>query len=655
MKRKKYEVEEEVQRFIDRLIFICYAEDKGFIDSELKPLLETKKDKYFESPQWLLTKIKELFNKYWSEYNSDLFRHGLCDDFFVEDLVLIRILTDLRSPRDRLPYDFASIEADILGKTYENFIGHVLTGEKRLKEKESKGKRKGMGIYYTPTYIVDYIVRNTVGEYIKGKSLASINKVKILDPACGSGSFLIKAFDVLVDESKNILKRELTYEEKKSLMLNCIHGVDLDERAVDICKLNLSLKLAERGQKLPELHNNIKCGNSLIDDKEVAGYKAFKWEDGFKEIISNGGFDVVVGNPPYVNNRNLLEKEKDFFETKYATAYQQYDIYVLFYEISLKLLKIGGFLGFITPNKFAITNYGLPLRKMLLEYKLEKIVDVSQLQVFGDASTYPYIVIVKKIKLPSNIIKIYNPSSSNLEGSNLFEIKQSDLVIGEPFHFNLSKYESLLLKKVIGEKLIEIYRAKPTSKNITDQGESFVITNKNIERYKLMSPIHKIKRNKQWLIEVPAILMKKICFIPTATIVDSNKYIPINTVYVIHPKINSTSIKYLLVLLNSKLIGYYTRKKYGTTAMRGGFIELRTFEIKNIPIKILPEYEDKLRLLADKMLSLNKKLHEENISPLEKQKLEQEIQKTDNEIDELVYQLYGITGEEKKIIEESLG
>ena len=249
--KTKYEVEEEIQRLIDRLIFICYTEDKGFIDPELKSLIELKKDKYYASQSWLLDKIRNIFKKYWNEYNSDLFKQGECDKFFVEDGVLLNILTDLRKPKDKLPYDFSSIEADILGKTYENFIGHVLAGEKRFKEKESKGKRKSEGIYYTPTYIVKYIVDNTLREYIKGKSFASINKVKIVDPACGSGSFLIKAFDALVEKSKNILKRELNYEEKKNLMLNCIFGVDKDERAVDICRLNSTTMIFEDNPNFP--------------------------------------------------------------------------------------------------------------------------------------------------------------------------------------------------------------------------------------------------------------------------------------------------------------------------------------------------------------------------------------------------------------------
>lgn len=176
---------------------------------------------------------------------------------------------------------------------------HVQTGRKRFKEKEDIGKRKKEGIYYTPKYIVDYIVNNTVREYIKGKSFEEIKKAKVLDPACGSGSFLRVAFDVLVEESQKALKRPLNYEEKKELLLNCIYGVDLDKRAVEIAKFNLSLKLAERGQKLPVLRENIKHGNSLIDDKEVAGWDFFVWETEFKEIMQKGGFDVVVGNPPW--------------------------------------------------------------------------------------------------------------------------------------------------------------------------------------------------------------------------------------------------------------------------------------------------------------------------------------------------------------------
>ncbi|MBI2654080.1 N-6 DNA methylase, partial [Candidatus Woesearchaeota archaeon] len=197
-------IEEEVQKFIDRLVFICYCEDKQLMDVELNPIIYDKEEKHWDKEWHALDKTRKLFEDYLQKYNSDLFNESWCDKFYFDDNTLLKVLKDLRQPKGKQPYDFSIIEADILGKTYENFIGHVIAGEKRFKEKESKGKRKSEGIYYTPTYIVDYIVRNTVKEYIKGKSIASINKVKILDPACGSGSFLIKAFDALVEECEKI-------------------------------------------------------------------------------------------------------------------------------------------------------------------------------------------------------------------------------------------------------------------------------------------------------------------------------------------------------------------------------------------------------------------------------------------------------------------
>ncbi len=643
-------IEEEVQKFIDRLIFICFCEDKELHESHLKRLIRDKHDRFESKSGWLLDQIQQLFVEYRRIYDSDLFDKNECDTFVIDDNILLDILKGLREPKGRAAYDFKSIEADILGKAYENFIGHIQTGKKRFKEKEDIGKRKKEGIYYTPKYIVDYIINNTVREYIKGKSFAEIKKVRILDPACGSGSFLRVVLDVLIEESQRVLKRNLTYDEKKELLLGCIYGVDLDQRAVEIAKFNLSLKLAERGQNLPILRDNIRCGNSLIDDKEIAGYRAFDWNEEFKEIMDRGGFDVVVGNPPYVNNRNLPEKDKLFFEKHYQTAYQQYDIYVLFYEKGLQLLKEKGHLGFIAPNKFAITKYGAPLRMLFLKYKLVKVMDVSNVGVFVDASTYPYVVIVQKSAPQNNKLFIERPDFYDFNKRERIEIKQNELKGNEPFLFNLNNNEQLILNKVVGDKVIDIYRAKPTSKEI-GRGNGIAITNKEVERYGVLKSIKKISNKGDWLIDIPAILMKKICFSPTATLTTSKDFIPINTVYVIHSTKSEVSLEYLLAVINSKLIAYYTRKKFGATAMQGGFIELRTFEIESIPIKMDRRLRELLQEKVNSIQSLKKQLNDHlNL----KAKLEAEIQKIDHEIDNLVYKLYGITEEEKKIIEESL-
>ncbi|MBI2144350.1 N-6 DNA methylase, partial [Candidatus Woesearchaeota archaeon] len=262
-------IEQEIQRFIDRLVFICYCEDKELKERELKSALEEKEGGHSGKEGFLLNKVTELFKDYRLKYDSDLFfEQGYCDRFRFEDSVLGEIIRDLRKPSKKLPYNFADIEADVLGKAYENFIGHIITGKKRFGEKESLSKRKEEGVYYTPQYIVNYLVDNTLRAHIKEKGISSFDdllKIKVLDPACGSGSFLIRAFEVMEEEARRIIGKELGYDEKVKLITNCIFGVDKDERAVDITKLRLSLALAAR-QKLPELGNNIKCGDSLIDD-----------------------------------------------------------------------------------------------------------------------------------------------------------------------------------------------------------------------------------------------------------------------------------------------------------------------------------------------------------------------------------------------------
>lgn len=663
------DLDESIQRILDRLIFIRNCEDR---ELEAKTLLPNLREWESRGKGQLIKSLREVFVYFDKEYNSKIFAKHLCDDLDIDNEILHEIIEGLYYTKDKtISYDFSAIEADVLGNIYEQYLGHILKKtEKRAKVTESHAHRKEQGIYYTPTYIVDYIIRNTVCELLKDKK-TDPKKLRVLDPACGSGSFLIKAFDLLYKQCKD--KEEYTqtrfdsngnlYSAKMEVMQNNIFGIDLDKQAVEVAQLNLLLKIAEKGQKLPLLQQNIRCGNSLIDDENISD-KAFKWDEKFPEIIQYDekgnlkegyGFDVIVGNPPYINNRNLPENQKIFFEKNYSSAYQQYDIYVLFYELALKLLKPGGYIGFIIPNKFAITNYGLPLRKLLLNYKIVKIVDVSQLGVFAEASTYPYIVIAQKLPPAKNKIKAYAPKNSNLEKSSMTEIKQSDLKADEPFLFNMNEGELSILRKVTGEKIIDIYRAKPTSKDINEKGDKPVISNREVERYNLAVASKKIVKNKEWVVKTPAILMKKICFVPTATILSNDNMIPINTVYVIHSKNPKITLQYLLGILNSKLIGYYARKKYATTAMRGGFIELRAFEIENIPIKISDSERQLIIKLVDKILSLNKHLSEIGGKKTdERARIEEEIKETDAEIDELVYRIYGITENEKKIIEESI-
>lgn len=326
------DIDETVQRTLDRLVFIRNAEDREYEQKELKSNYN----------QWsrkenghLIKKVRELYQHYRKVYNSGLFGKEsetihISDQVDVSNEALSEVIRGLYSPKDaNYSYNFAVLDADVLGKIYEQYLGNILKQTpKKAKLEESKTHRKEQGIYYTPSYIVDYIVKNTVGEYIKTHTHDEIKKVRILDPSCGSGSFLIGAYKELQNywinyykKNKDISESARTvsqtkfnpemegneiefYSTKTEILKNNIFGVDLDPKAVEIAQLNLLLQISESKQKLPLLQNNIKVGNSLIDDPSVSE-RAFKWEEEFPEIMKEGGFDIVIGNPPYVRIQNL--------------------------------------------------------------------------------------------------------------------------------------------------------------------------------------------------------------------------------------------------------------------------------------------------------------------------------------------------------------
>ncbi|MEK6983209.1 MAG: N-6 DNA methylase [Nanoarchaeota archaeon] len=672
-------IEEEIQKFIDRLVFICFCEDKQLMDVELKPVIN-EKDKYWDKQWHLLERIRKIFAVYREKYNSDLFNEDWCDRFYFDNSTLIKMLMDLRTPKEKQPYDFSVIEADILGKTYENFIGHVLTGEKRIKEKESKGKRKSEGIYYTPAYIVDYIVRNTVKEYIKGKSIASINKVKVLDPACGSGSFLIKAFDALIEECEKI--RKLNYEEKKDLMLNCIFGVDKDERAVDICKLNLSLKLAERGQKLPELHNNIKCGDSLIEDENISPNKYFKWEEKFREIMQNDGFDVVIGNPPYGATQS--KQEKDYLNKQYSDISKgEIETFALFYNKGLNLVSDGGLLGYITPDSwFTNLQFSLLRKKFLQNGNIIRILD--SYKPFNDAKdTRCHILIFNKGTSYQDdvFVEVVEPKScreDTLKIIKSYYVKRNSFFDwGEKqWHVYQTEKERNLIMKIASEsrKLGDIsiikygIRTGDNKKYLSsiqkDKENKKVVAGSDIDRYYFnWKPKYLIKTSnisevyfsdKFFVDKIVVQYVRTNSLDPQArwleaTIINRD-FLGLNSTTMILEDNPNFPLKFILVIINSRLMNRYYRLIYTDVNVKPAYLS-------ELPIH---ESDDSIKRsilkLADKILSLNKNLKEiGDKSTLEKQKIQEEIKKTDNNIDELVYELYGITEQERKIIEGSLG
>jgi type I restriction-modification system DNA methylase subunit len=467
------DLDESVQRILDRLIFIRNSEDRELEENQLqsKSRIWTLKGKGN-----LIREISRIYKEYDNNYNSKLFANHLCDDLDIDDTTLLEVLEGLNHAKDNsYRYDFSLIESDVLGGIYEQYLGNILKKTpKRARLEESKTHRKEQGIYYTPSYIVDYIVKNTVGEYIRTHTPEEIRNVKILDPSCGSGSFLIKAYKELENYWNNYYKtnkqipkaiRNISqskfetvsdsdssefYSVKSEILMNNIFGIDLDPKAVEIAQLNLLLQVSERKQRLPLLQNNIKIGNSLIDDLNTSD-RAFKWEDEFPNIMKNGGFDVIIGNPPYVRIQNLNKNEVEFFNRNYYSPEKNYDIYILFIERGFEKLRENGRLGLILPHKFIEGENGKKIRNLISKYKaIERIIHFGSNQVFEGATTYTCLLFLRKKSNETFLYKEFKLGENfrTLE-STTFEEKRMELLNTDPWNFSTKQISKILTKMVL--------------------------------------------------------------------------------------------------------------------------------------------------------------------------------------------------------------
>ena len=435
------QLKDNVQRILDRIIFIRSCEDRGLTYGEkLQEMALQRRDDI--GPAFIPT-LKALFRRYDRDFDSELFDEHPCEDLAIDFVVLKEIILETYDP-----YLFGVIGVEVLGNIYEQYLGFVprLT-EKRVKYEPKPEVRKAGGIFYTPEYIVDYIVKNTLGRFLAERKPKEIKGLRILDPACGSGSFLIRAFKELeqnyqhlkkeawekrqnalakvyedqvqfsFDEGSQESRWELNVFDKRKLVLDHLFGVDLDEQAVEVTRLSLMLKMldGEHGiipgrAVLPTLDHNIKCGNSLISgdvlklqsffEEDWIKTKEFDWKARFRKIVvEEKGFDIIIGNPPYVRIQTLPKDHVGFFNENYVSATGNYDIYALFVERGLQLLKPGGILGFILPHKFFQAAYGQGLRKLIAERKaLMEVVNFRDNQIFQEASTYTCLLFLQKGK-----------------------------------------------------------------------------------------------------------------------------------------------------------------------------------------------------------------------------------------------------------------
>ena len=439
-----------VQRTIDRIIFLRICEDKGIEKyGQLQELQQGEN---------IYRRLCTIYERADEKYNSGLFHFTsekdraespdkLTTSLRIDDNRLRPILKRLYYPES--PYQFSHFPADILGQVYEQFLGQVirLTAGHQARVELKPEVRKAGGVYYTPTYIVDYIVKGAVGRLLEGRTPKLASKLRILDPACGSGSFLLGAYQFLLNwhrdaylvdgtqkHHKELYQTQggdwrLTTPEKKRILLNNIYGVDIDSQAVEVTKLSLLLKVLEgeseqsigtnlrlfHERALPDLGNNIKCGNSLISSEfyrneqlrlgedEQYRINVFDWDgkEGFPNILRSGGFDAVLGNPPYLYSAG--QEYADYFSAHYKLSQAQADFYVYFLEKALSLCRVGGIVSFIVSDAWLNSENFSSLRNHILEMHQLSEIAVFDYPAFEDAALENSILLVSKSQKPSSI------------------------------------------------------------------------------------------------------------------------------------------------------------------------------------------------------------------------------------------------------------
>jgi type I restriction-modification system DNA methylase subunit len=520
-----------VQQTIDRIIFLRICEDRG-MEQEGKLAATTNGTNIYK-------RLCELFRLADNKYNSDLFNFsketgrdlpdGLTLSLEIDDKPLKDIIKGLYYPD--CPYEFTVIFSDILGQVYEQFLGKVIRltdGHRAVVEDKPEVKKAG-GVYYTPTYIVDYIVKNTVGKLLgdqgsgdrvqvkntldpQPKTLTprEASRLRILDPACGSGSFLIGAYQHLLDwhlewyAANNPQKHatgknpelyqshsgdwKLTLAERKRILLDNIYGVDIDPQAVEVTKLSLLLKVLEGESEqsvsgkqkllhtrvLPDLDRNIKCGNSLIgpdfhtagakqalpmkfDNEESLQINAFDWKAEFPDIMKSGGFDAVIGNPPYVFLTNdLFSKDITQYLNSYKVAQYRTDLFHLFIQKGIDLVNQKGLLGYIVPNTWFTIHFTTKLREYVLKTTIIDELVLFEHKVFQNADVHTGLIFLEKGLPDQNhqlLVKKYSAEFKNedLLFSSPIKVFQSSFLDDAEYRFELRQtgVEGILTQRLL--------------------------------------------------------------------------------------------------------------------------------------------------------------------------------------------------------------
>jgi len=668
----------------------------------------------------------------------------------LDDKTLKPILTSLYFPES--PYEFSVLPVEVLGNVYEQFLGRVikLTEGHRAKVEEKPEVKKAGGVYYTPAYIVEYIVKNTVGVVVAGRSPAQLRGFRVLDAACGSGSFLLGAYQYLLDYYLNWYTANapeknpkavwqlgeawrLTTAEKKRILLEHIYGVDIDRQAVEVTKLSLLLKVLEteneeslgrqltllhdeaKERALPNLDRNIKCGNSLIgpdyfsgqlipDDNELKRVNPFDWTKEFPEAMRAGGFDCVIGNPPW--GADFGEGDKGYLDKNYTLNTGKYESYIYFVELSTQLLAKEGLFGFIIPSYWVSRSQTESLRVKLAEHMTPCAFVLLPENVFAGVKMDSCIVVTRKQPASKNANEVvlvgevtpeqiaaglspetitnllhslgvqqwfdnpslrFNPRISRADFATLAKVSQQAIPLGELVEisqgltlYRLStlteRYGEKKAKEIVNNRLFHSNkkRDKTFKKELLGRDVARYFVNWNAESWVSYGPwlAHAVDER---FFRGPRLVIQKIRN-PTLMQRLVVGYLDDEETYSAGVLLNAISSEktyslfYVMGLLNSRLVNYWYRKNFLDVSIR--VVDLKVVPIRSISFSDPTDKarHDRMAKFVDQMLDLNKRLAASQ-STGERERLQRLIESTDQQIDTLVYELYGLTPEEIAIVE----
>jgi len=710
---------ELAQRALDRLVFLRFLEDKGI---EAQRCVER-----FGETGTAWEDFIAASRRLDGIYNSIVYRHHDILDgsgLRVDEKTFADICESLAHVNS--PYDFNSIPIHILGSIYERFLGKVIVAtDKRATVVEKPEVRKAGAVYYTPEYIVRYIVENTVARLISGKKPDQIGKMRFADIACGSGSFLLGVFDLLLnyhgryynDNPGKARKGDCIHHDgrlylsllkKREILLNNIYGVDIDAQAVEVCQLSLYLRLlqeeteasthgylldfehvARMKKLLPDLSKNIVCGNSLVgmdilNGKVLATAEERKlapmdFETAFPEVMGRGGFDAIIGNPPYILLQILEQRYVfDYIAAKYRAAKYKIDTYHVFLERALALAKAGGRVGYITPNSFLRNKHARELRRLILEESNVESLRLFSYQVFSEASVDTSVLILEKTERPNDkhraaVICSRSPEDTaelqwqpqriwdehpenqfslpGARGSEQLEAKMraKSILLGEfaTAYFGIQTFDR--------KKFVKPYQVTKQFKPVVD--------GVHINRYSLQGGSEfvdfcpsavKSGSNPQVYLQ-PRIGVRQIGRTPIATFLPARLY-TLNTIYnIFFVKPTGYDLHFVLGIVCSKALGWYWLRSFFD--QKATFPKIKKDALLAIPIPRI-DFSD----------ATNNALHDQLVAKVEAMldakehlaKAKTDKDKTyygnkcvalDRQIDQLVYQLYDLTDEEIRLVE----